>query len=72
MTETNTAVWKSNTGKETKVSDMPTAYIVNCVNKVETELTESTVADRTGKETILSALKSELATRTDVNGTETV
>ena len=67
MTTTQTAaVWKTTAGVETPVTGLVTPYLVNCINKVETELTEAAVADRAGKETILSALKAELATRTDV------
>lgn len=71
MTTTATpAVWKTTAGVEKPVTELVTPYLVNCINKVETELTESTVTDRDGKTAILSALKAELATRTDA-GTET-
>lgn len=63
---TTTAIWKTTAGVEKPVTELVTPYLVNCINKVETELTESTVADRAGKENILAALKTELATRTDV------
>ncbi len=71
MTTSTTAVWKTNAGVETPVTALVTPYLVNCINKVERELTETAVANKEGKETILAALKAELATRTDA-GTETV
>lgn len=64
MTTNTAAVWKTTTGTEKPVTELVTPYLVNCINKVERELTESTVTDRDGKEAILSALKAELATRT--------
>ena len=66
MTTNTTAVWKTTAGAATPVSELVTPYLVNCINKVERELTESTVTDRDGKEAILTAMKAELATRTDV------
>ncbi len=71
MTTNTTAIWKTNAGVETPVTDLVTPYLVNCINKVERELTETAVTNKEGKETILAALKAELATRTDA-GTETV
>lgn len=68
MTTKQTPVWKTNAGIETPVTELVTPYLNNCINKVERELSESTVSDRAGKETILAALKAELATRS----TETV
>jgi len=60
------AIWKSATKGDTPVSQMNTVHIKNAINTVERELTESTVSDRSGKETILAALRTEFATRSDV------
>lgn len=58
------AMWKSGT-KSTPVSELVTPYLKNCIAKVERELSETTVTDRTGKTAILEALRTEFATRTD-------
>lgn len=58
------AIWKSG-NTTTPVSQLNTFHLKNAISKVERELNEATVADRTGKETILAALKTEAATRTD-------
>lgn len=57
-------MWKSAT-KSTPVTELVTPYLKNCIAKVERELSETTVTDRVGKQAILEALTTELATRDD-------
>lgn len=69
MSTNQTAVWKSSTKGSLPVTEMATPHIANAISKVRAELAESTVTDRTGKESILSALETEYSTRSDATTT---
>lgn len=60
--------WKSAKKGDIAITDLVTPHLTNCVKKVETELTATslTEAERTTKTELLTALRSELETRTDV------
>lgn len=62
---TQGAFWKSSKG-EIAINDqtkMPTEYLKNCIAKVEGELKDTTVSNRSEKEKILSEMQSELSSR---------
>ena len=63
---TTKAVWISK-GVTTPVNELNTFRLANCIKMVRTELTESTITtdEKAKKETLLTDLESEYATRTD-------
>ena len=65
-TGSSKAVWISK-GIETPVSELNTFRLANCIKMVRGELSESAITtdDKAKKETLLTDLESEYATRTD-------
>ena len=70
-TSSSKSVWISK-GVSTPVNELNTFRLANCIKMVRTELSETTIStdDKAKKETLLTDLEAEYATRTDK--TETV
>ncbi len=66
---TQSAIWKGKKG-DVQVTEMATPHLQRAITKVKGELNESSVTNRSEKESILQALETEFATRSDTEQQE--